>query len=213
MLKRLAIGLILVVLAAPATAQNFDQGLEALKAKDFATAFREFEPLANQGHAESQYIIGELYFSGDGVDKDPDEAIKWFQKSAAQGYRYGQYRLGMRYFMGDAVKRDLDKARLLLRKAAEQEHAGGMWALQIFSAKDKVQAYKWALLANARWGKTFAEDLLFYGIEEKTIEKIHEKFKETGLNAIRLLTEMMTPAQIAQGKKLAQEWSDKHNKR
>ena len=37
------------------TAQDFNKGMEAYKADDFASALKEFKPLAEQGNAEAQY--------------------------------------------------------------------------------------------------------------------------------------------------------------
>ncbi len=49
MLKKLAIGLALVLLALPATAQDFEKGFAAAQRGDFATALREWAPLAKRG--------------------------------------------------------------------------------------------------------------------------------------------------------------------
>ncbi len=42
---------------------------------DYATAFKEWLPLANQGHAAAQSNIGFLYYQGLGVQQDYDEAV------------------------------------------------------------------------------------------------------------------------------------------
>ncbi len=62
---RLIVGLILgLVLAMPAAAQNIQKGLEAYNRGDFATALREWQPLAEQGHAAAQYNLGRMYDIG-----------------------------------------------------------------------------------------------------------------------------------------------------
>ena len=63
-------------LTAPAWA-GFDEGLAALKRDDYATALREFRPLAEQGNAKAQYSLGLMYFASTGVPQDLAEAVKW----------------------------------------------------------------------------------------------------------------------------------------
>ena len=46
--------------AAPAWA-DFDDGWAAYEAGDYATALKEFRPLAEQGDAEAQYWLGLMY--------------------------------------------------------------------------------------------------------------------------------------------------------
>ena len=56
----------LVVLASMGTAgsvcaADFDKGWSAYKSGDYATALREWEPLAEQGNAFAQYNLGLMY--------------------------------------------------------------------------------------------------------------------------------------------------------
>ena len=56
----------------------------AWKRGDYATAFRLLRPLADQGDARSQCLLGISYMSGWGVTQDYAEAAKWF-KAAYRG--------------------------------------------------------------------------------------------------------------------------------
>ncbi|MEK7764448.1 MAG: sel1 repeat family protein, partial [Nitrospirota bacterium] len=56
-------------LAVPAWA-DFQAGMDANDREDYATAFREWRPLAEQGDALSQYNLGLLYRKGRGVSQD-----------------------------------------------------------------------------------------------------------------------------------------------
>ena len=49
---------------------------------DYATALRELQPLAEQGHAPAQSGLGMMYFQGTGVSKDYKTAVKWFRHAA-----------------------------------------------------------------------------------------------------------------------------------
>lgn len=65
---------------------NLTLGLAAFKAKDYFNAFRLLKFIADQGDAEAQCLIGNMYQLGLGLDRDVSEAVKWYKKSANQGY-------------------------------------------------------------------------------------------------------------------------------
>ena len=64
---------------------DFEKGQEAARKGDYATALQEWEPLAEQGHAEAQYALGELYLFGDGVPQNDEEAVRWLRLAAERG--------------------------------------------------------------------------------------------------------------------------------
>ena len=106
MLKKLAIGLVLVVLAMPATAQDFEQGAAAAEIGDYATALQEWRPLAENGNADAQYKLGFMYEEGRGVPLDGIESAKWYRKAARQGHAAAQRSLGLKYEYGQGVPQD-----------------------------------------------------------------------------------------------------------
>ena len=87
-----------VMLATSAFAQDWDKGLDAYNAGDYATALQEFRPLAEQGHAQAQFNLGLMYDNGKGVPQDYAEAVKWYRLAAEQGYAYAQFNLGVMYY-------------------------------------------------------------------------------------------------------------------
>ena len=66
-------------------AGDFQKGLEAYNAGDYATALLEWRDLAEQGDAEAQYNLGVMYDNGQGVAQDYAEAVKWYRRAAEQG--------------------------------------------------------------------------------------------------------------------------------
>ena len=72
-------------LTAPAWA-GFDEGMAAHERGDYATALREWSPLAEQGHAGAQNNLGFMYRNGQGVPQDYAEALQWYRKAAEQGH-------------------------------------------------------------------------------------------------------------------------------
>ena len=85
---------------------DFQKGLTAAQSGDFATALREWAPLAEQGRASAQFNLGQLYRKGQGVPKDYKTAVKWYTLAAEQGYADAQYNLGLMYGYGEGVTLD-----------------------------------------------------------------------------------------------------------
>jgi TPR repeat protein len=105
-LLRAAAFLLCTAVAAPVMAQDFDKGLAAAQAGDFATAFQEWRPLAEQGNAGAQNNLGSIYREGLGVPQDYAEAVNWYRLAAEQGYAGAQYNLGIMYENGEGVPQD-----------------------------------------------------------------------------------------------------------
>jgi uncharacterized protein len=59
---------------------------EALSNGDYKAALNELIPLAEKGYAGAQYSLGWMYFNGQGVPKDYDEALRWYREAADQGH-------------------------------------------------------------------------------------------------------------------------------
>ena len=140
-------------------AADFQTGLEAYERGDFATALREWRPLAEQGHAVAQNNLGAMYDNGEGVPEDDVEAVKWYRKAAEQGYALAQFGLGRMYGSGRGVPQDDAEAVRWYRKAAEQGDAaaqsrmGFMYALGEGVPQDDVQAYAWFNISVAQGNK------------------------------------------------------------
>ena len=60
-----AIAAVLSLAFTPLAAQDFQKGLTAYNAGDFATAIQEWTPLAAAGDASAQYNLGVTYRSGE----------------------------------------------------------------------------------------------------------------------------------------------------
>ncbi len=172
---------------------DFDKGLAAAQKGDFATALREWTPLAEQGNANAQYNLGQIYKRGQGVPKDIKTALKWYTLAAEQGDAYAQFNLGVMYEMGRGVLQDYKTAVKWYRLAAEQGYAsaqynlGAMYALGMGVLKDYVYAHMWGNIAVSIGGK-----------EKGKVRDFVEK--------------KMNPAQIADAQKLARECIRKNYK-
>ena len=85
---------------------------------------RTFE-LAKNGDAEAQYILGEMYWKGEGVPQDDKKSAEWFEKAAAQGKASAQLNLGMMYEYGKGVQQDKSVAKEWFGKACDNGREGG----------------------------------------------------------------------------------------
>ena len=136
--------------------------------------------LAEEGDAESQYNLGEMYLNGHGVAQDDKEAIKWYRKAAGRNHPQAQYTLGDMYRNGHGVAQDDKEAAKWYREAAEQNfpqalhNLGAMYELGLGVAKDEQEAVKWYRRA-AEKGAAFAQfrlGMLHYagtGVAQKDI--------------------------------------------
>lgn len=93
-----------------ANASEFSIGLDAYNAGNFAEAFAQWNPLAQDGDAKSQASLGFLYYSGKGVPRDDQQALVWFKRAAEAGQPTAQFFLGLQYYYGRGVPRDLARA-------------------------------------------------------------------------------------------------------
>ena len=107
MLKILTLAIaLLIVPAFSASGQDFDKGLAAAQRGDFATALREWTPLAEQGFANAQFNLGLMNANGQGAPQDYKAAVRWYTLAAEQGNSLAYKKLGLMYEMGTGVIQD-----------------------------------------------------------------------------------------------------------
>jgi hypothetical protein len=99
-----------LLLCSPLVFADFQAAQDAIAQGDYATAYRELLPVAEQGNGQAQYNIGVAYFEGKGVRQDYAEAAKWFRLAAEQGYAHAQNSLGVMYAQGLGVHTNLIEA-------------------------------------------------------------------------------------------------------
>ena len=149
---------------------------------------------AEQGEVNAQLKLGVMYYNGEGVPKNLQEAAKWFHKAAEQGDAEAQYSLGMMYNYGEGVPTNLQEAVKWYRKAAEQGDELAQYSLGIMYyeglgvPESPVYAYAWLGMSNANG---------------------HEKAK----TALDDCASEMSASQIEEAKRLSREWFVKYKKR
>ena len=66
--------------------EGLEEGLAAFRDGNYAKAKLLLQPIAEQGDAEAQCVLGNLYQLGLGVENDNEQAIRWYRRSAERGY-------------------------------------------------------------------------------------------------------------------------------
>ena len=85
--------------------------------QDLDKAFRYLTVAAESGHDLSQFLLGSMYGSGKGTEKNPDLAYKWFLAAAEQGIPEAMYNVAC-YLMGKGGEENRVLAREWLVKSA-----------------------------------------------------------------------------------------------
>lgn len=174
----------------PFACAGFDDAKAAYEKHDYGKAFKEFKALAEQGNADAQFNLAQMYRKGLGVRRDNGKAVEWFRKAAEQGFVKAEYNLGAMYDMGEGVPRDNVEALKWFRMAAEQGLGEAQFNLGVMYSEGKgvsqdfVQAHMWFSLA----------------AEQGDSEAQKDKDKVAG---------KMTPSQIAEAQRLANKWKPK----
>ncbi|MDZ4738848.1 MAG: tetratricopeptide repeat protein, partial [Alphaproteobacteria bacterium] len=101
-----------------AVAGAFEDGMAAYNRRDYATAFRNFLPLAQAGDANAQDGLGLMYEKGQGVTQNYKKAVKWYRLAAKKGNFQAQYDLGLMYENGYGVGQDDVRAFMWINLAA-----------------------------------------------------------------------------------------------
>jgi TPR repeat protein len=191
--KSAVAALILTVgLAGSVVAGAFEDGTDAAESGDYETAMRLWRPLADQGDATVQNLVGQMYREGTGVPQDYAAAMGWYQKAADQGNAPAQFNLGFMYFNGLGVAQDYAAALSWYRRAADQGNTAAQLNLGVMylqgegAPKDYVSAYMWFNLAAA-------------AIPAVEFPNVAAAYRDE-------VAEKMTSEQVAEAQRLAREW-------
>ena len=115
--------LLTLLVGNPAFSADFQKGVDAYDRRDYATALREWKPLAEQGNADAQNNLGVIYNNGWGVLLDFVRAHMWFNIAATSGdskYAY-KYRDIVAKRMNSA---QISEAHKLVRECIRKKYKG-----------------------------------------------------------------------------------------
>ncbi|MBO1926636.1 sel1 repeat family protein [Thiomicrorhabdus sp. 6S2-11] len=128
---------------------GYDEGFKAFQEGDFQTALREIEPLAKQGDANAQNMLGTMFNQGLGVQQNVQSAIYWYELAAKAGDLTALQNLGTMFLYGDGVKADYARALNYFNTAANRNDKAAQYYLGIMYEngygikQDYRQARQW----------------------------------------------------------------------
>jgi len=142
----------------------FKEGSSAHDTDDFAKAAVKLMPLADDGHAGSQYLVGDMYRWGNGVDQNAEKSLHFLKAAADQGHPKAAFDLFLLLNPGgrsapeamqslpkdaEASKRYLDVAVIRFRELADAGDMDSMaylgllfhhgWGVEL----DGAEAIRW----------------------------------------------------------------------
>ncbi|CAG0124864.1 Secretory immunoglobulin A-binding protein EsiB [Rhodocyclaceae bacterium] len=119
--------------AAPQPAKVEDTGPESnAEYKKMVELYRKG---AEEGNAEAQYNLGQMYELGYGVPQSYKVASDWYRKAGKLGYAKAFFNLGVMNTLGRGIKKDDKKAAARFREAAELGDAQAQYTLGMMYAK------------------------------------------------------------------------------
>lgn len=168
-MEKIIIGMMLLLtVACNSDQQQQAECAKADLAREYATAFKRCEPLANKGYGVAQAAIANMYLLGNGVKQDSIKALEWYKKAASSKQlenntniniqqitinkttRYfATYSVGKIYYAGVGVTKDYEQAFEWFLKAAEdgmgmaQFYVGFMYLQGNGKEKNPQEAVYW----------------------------------------------------------------------
>jgi tetratricopeptide (TPR) repeat protein len=147
------------------------------------------------------------YGDGRGVKRDYAEAVKWYRLAATNGHAehghaLAEYDLGAMYYQGLGVPQDRKEAAKWFQLAADRGYAeaqyniGSDYYTGAPLGQDYVQAYKWFSLALSSAENTPTH---VYPPVPSDIAVGAKRWRD-------ILESKMTPAQLAEAKRLISAW-------
>lgn len=127
-------------------ANNFLRPFEKLK---------HHKAAAEQGDVNSQFTVGMMYYLGNGIPLDRDEAVKWFTLAANQNLPKAQYQMGQ-FYNGLDANRDYENSIKFYDLAAQNGHIEAqvelakIYASDYFGSADLEASVKYYSMAAAQ---------------------------------------------------------------
>jgi|GEM_PF-2137762 len=176
----------LLVLFVPASSYaGYDEGVQALKSKNYALALEQFSEAADAGNLEASVALAEIYGRGLGVKRDIKKAFDLLSNAARQGNSSAQRDFGL-FHLPPGNELELDSSE------------GIPWLLKAGEAGDAV--------ALGYLGNIYSGMLMVPGVEVNKV-KAHIFFHQAGQRgwkhagaSIWMLENKMTKSQIKEAK-------------
>src|SRR5712691_401448 len=105
---------------AGAVAGPWEDGMAAYNRGDYVPAIRLFRPLAEQGNAKAQNVLGVMYRRGQGVARNSVHAFVWFSRASARGDT--KAKAGLREVSQTMTREELSQAQEMARACEASDY-------------------------------------------------------------------------------------------
>ncbi len=128
-----------------------EEGNTAYNNQDYKKAFSAYQTAAESGGKYGQFMLANMYLTGEGVKKSPKKSLQWMEKSAERGYPPANYLMGRASLPNHPVT-----AARYFEKAAKKEHGSSMHMLGLMYAggvgveQSNTEALRWFRMAKAQ---------------------------------------------------------------
>lgn len=130
---------------------RFSRGLQAYDLGEYARAMEYWEPLVESGHARAQHSLGVMYFKGEGVVQDYDQAIGLFRDAVNGGAHGAALSLTVMYAHGYGTEADPVTAYQWARVADDQDDGNAPHWLGTLQRQLSAEQIKAAQQGAATW--------------------------------------------------------------
>ncbi len=104
----------------------------------------------SRGDGKSCFMLGSLYYGGQGVSRNLEYSATLFQQSCTAGFTRGCGQLGESYLFGEGVPKDIARARQILENACDAGYGAGCFNVGIMHQQG-IETPKNVPLAQARF--------------------------------------------------------------
>jgi len=167
-----------------------------LRGGNFPAAFEFFSQQYAMGNLDAGFRLADMHLKGQGTPRDPARAFALFQELAHEGEVVAEYELGVAYEYGNGVPIDDDQAATWYRLAARHGSLAALFSLGGLHAHDRIvprdDVEGLALLLEASARATGEDPASRFVLQHQPAQA-------------KLLTERMTPADIARAHAKAAE--------
>lgn len=159
---------LLLIVGGVCSAASLEKAIEAYEFEEYDNAYKWLKPWASDGEAEAQYLLGNMYEHGYGIDASPRNALKWYRLAAGQGHR--------------ASKRRLKNLRKSTTTAVGSESVATQWYQDLAEEGDPEAQYNLGFLHETGWSTP---------VDEVEAARWYEKAAEKGILKARFRLGMM----------------------
>lgn len=112
--------------ASSSSASTYEQGRACFEKNDYLCAVDIWFPLAKSGNTQAQFSIGQMYWYGQGVERNYQAALAWYEEAADLGDETAQLAMAQAYTDGIALQPSPKKTFYWYKKAAQGGSTEGM---------------------------------------------------------------------------------------